>query len=129
MGEPAKKICPIVSAFSEVKDATGYPKCLDNYCAWWTGSACAIQHIGSVLGMVDSNTASPGDSAASIQGAIQKLADKTGLLDDWQTEQGVTKFFQETVGSANLDGLLSDLRDIARMVADQLAKKKVDLGG
>lgn len=43
MGESEKKVCPIVSVSSEVKSTTGYPRCIDDHCAWWTGSDCAVK--------------------------------------------------------------------------------------
>ncbi len=129
MGEPDQKTCPIVSAFSQVKDATGYPKCITDHCAWWTGSACAMTQVGQALGMMDGSASVLGSSASSIQSALQTIAGKTDLFSDWEIEQGVTRFFKDIVGNADLSSLFTDLREIVRAVADQLTREKVNLGG
>lgn len=112
----AEGICPIVSAFSEVKSATGYPKCIGEACSWWTGAACAVTAIA--------------DGLSAVKETIEGIATKASVFDDWQVTDGFKKLLGGE-GAQNVDffDILSDLRTITSAVARRVEQKELILGG
>ena len=49
-GGPSRKICPIISAVSELKQFSDYPKCHSD-CAWWDphNQTCCMRSIAEVV--------------------------------------------------------------------------------
>ena len=119
--------CPIVSAFSEVKSATGYPKCTRNACAWWAGSQCAMVAIADGL----TSLSLISGSIDGVANSTRDLAGHTDFLDDWGAKDGLRKALgSEGIQNMDLWSFLGNLQQITTEVLNRMRdRKEIPFGG
>jgi hypothetical protein len=113
-GPPDGPTCPVVSAFSELKQFSDYPKCPGSSCAWYDGynSQCAVLSVARML-----------DSSSD---ELRRLLDELG----WDAKQNIQEILR---GVADLfktnSGLFSDLTNLVRHYSDRARRIEQSRGG